>query len=159
MSGPASARRNPRSLSKQRLRLWLQMLRATRSVEVEVRDRLRSRLGTTMPRFDVMAALYRWPKGLTMTELSRELMVSNGNVTGIINRLVADGMIIRVPNAQDRRATHVVLTTRGREKFAKMAEVHEGWIDELLGSVNERNTAALITLLASIGLTAQGMKK
>ena len=148
MRGDPITRRKTRSLSKQHLRLWLQMLRATGHVETAVRERLRDTFGTTLPRFDVMAALFRAPDGLTMTKLSRELKVSNGNVTGIVDRLVKDRLVVRTPNAQDRRATHVALTKGGHEKFAEIAAIHEEWIDELLGSFDDRDSATLIELLA-----------
>lgn len=148
MRDESVTQRNTRSLSKQHLRLWLRMLRATRHVEAALRERLRDTFDTTLPRFDVVAALDRTPAGLTMTELSRALKVSNGNMTGIVDRLVKDRLIVRTSNAQDRRATHVVLTKKGREKFAEMAAVHEQWIDELLGTFDDRDSATLIELLA-----------
>ena len=82
-------------VSRQKLRLWLRLLKTSRAVEAELRERLRLTFGTTLPKFDVMAALERQPAGLTMTELSRFLMVSNGNVTGIVDRLVAEGLVVR----------------------------------------------------------------
>ena len=100
-----SAQKKPEvEASKERLRLWLRLLSAQRSIENEVRERLRVEHDTTLPRFDVMAALYRSEQGLKMSELSGELKVSNGNVTGIVDRLVNDGMIMRAPVPGDRRA-------------------------------------------------------
>lgn len=139
-----------RPLSKQRLRLWLRLLRTTRSLEIEIRERLRSNFGTTLPRFDVLAGLYRTEGGLTMTELSRALMVSNGNVTGIVERLVLDGLIVRVPIENDRRATRVALTEKGRQEFARMAAAHEGWINELLGSLGRDDTDQLLNLVGRV---------
>jgi DNA-binding MarR family transcriptional regulator len=101
------------SLSKQRLRLWIRILRTARAIEAEVRERLRVEFSVTLPQFDVMAALERKPDGMTMTELSRFLMVSNGNVTGIIDRLVSDRLVTRQAPADDRRAIIVRLTPRG----------------------------------------------
>jgi len=150
MRSDAAIQRSTRGLSKQHLRLWLQLLRTTRHIETAVREGMRDELGTTLPRFDVMAALYRVPAGLTMTALSRALKVSNGNVTGIINRLVKDRLVVRTSNAKDRRATHVALTKRGHEKFAEMAAIHEEWIDEILAGFNERESAVLIELLARV---------
>ncbi len=120
---------------KQRLRLWLRMLRVTHSIEAELRERLRIEFETTLPRFDVMAALFRYPTGLTMTALSRQLLVSNGNVTGIIERLVGDGLVVRVAVDGDRRATMVRLTPQGTARFEAMAAAHARWIEELLGAV------------------------
>lgn len=137
-------------LSKKRLRLWLDLLRSTRHVEGRLRDLLRDQSGTTLPRFDVMAALYREGAGLRMSELSRRLMVSNGNVTGIVDRLVTDGMIVRVPVAGDRRATLVRLTACGRETFAAMAARHEDWVNELFSGLPSGEIDALSASLAKI---------
>ncbi len=136
------------TLSKQRLRLWLRLLRVTRSVEGELRERLRTEFDGTLPRFDVLAALQRRPDGMTMTELSRFLMVSNGNVTGIIDRLVQEGLVVRVPVENDRRATFVRLTPKGDKAFAEMAEAHEGWVDDLLSGIPADEVAAMIDMLS-----------
>ena len=123
------------SSSKERLRFWLRLLRSTRALEAELRERLRVQFDTTLPRFDVMAALARKPEGLSMTALSRTLIVSNGNTTGIIDRLVADGLVMRMHSATDKRATFVRLTREGERKFTAMAAVHESWVSELLASL------------------------
>ena len=107
---------------KQRLRVWLRLLKIQRLMETEIRERLRVEFATTLPRFDVLAALYREEKGLKMSELSTALMVSNGNVTGIVERLVSDGLVIRVPVSGDRRAMLVRLTERGRAFFCRDGE-------------------------------------
>jgi len=125
-------RQTAQPMSKQRLRLWIRILRAARAIEAEVRERLRVQFEVTLPQFDVMAALERKPDGMTMTELSRFLMVSNGNVTGIIDRLVADKMVARQAPADDRRAIIVRLTPRGLKQFTAMAKAHETWVDGLL---------------------------
>ncbi len=145
--------------SKERLRLWLRLLAAQRVIENEVRERLRVEHDTTLPRFDVMAALYRSEAGLKMSELSGELRVSNGNVTGIVDRLVNDGLIIRAPVPGDRRAMLVRLTEDGRETFAGMAEAHESWIDELLGTANADEAAALAGRLHQITTELEGRSK
>lgn len=133
MTALARTRARPAvSLSKKRLRLWIRLLRSSRAIEAELRERLRLRFGVTLPQFDVMAALYRRDAGMTMTELSRLLLVSNGNVTGIIDRLVSDKLVARNPLAGDRRAFIVKLTPKGAAQFSEMARVHEGWVDKLL---------------------------
>jgi DNA-binding MarR family transcriptional regulator len=131
-------------LSKQRLRLWIRILRAARAIEAEVRDRLRVNFDVTLPQFDVMAALERKPDGMTMTELSRFLMVSNGNVTGIIDRLVADKLVVRQAPANDRRAIVVKLTPRGLKGFTAMAKAHQGWVDNLLSEFDAAEAETLI---------------
>jgi DNA-binding MarR family transcriptional regulator len=133
---------------KARLRLWVRLLRLSRSVEGELRERLKARFATTLPRFDVMAALWRAPGGMMMGELSRFLLVSNGNVTGIVERLVADGLVERIAREGDRRASVVRLTDAGRAAFAAMAEAHAEWIDELLGRIAPADAASVAETLA-----------
>ncbi|MCT7377225.1 MarR family winged helix-turn-helix transcriptional regulator [Chelativorans salis] len=121
---------------KERLRLWIRMLRTTRIVEAELRERLKREFDSTLPRFDVMSALYREREGMLMSDLSRFLLVSNGNVTGIIDRLVADGYVTRTKREGDKRTSVVRLTPAGMGAFKKMAAAHESWIAELLGGVD-----------------------
>ncbi len=133
-----------RPASKQRLRLWIRLLRTARAIEAELRERLRVQFATTLPQFDVMAALARKSTGMTMTELSRFLMVSNGNVTGIIDRLVVDRLVLRQAPAEDRRAIVVRLTPKGATQFAQIAKAHEGWVDALLSDFDSVQTEAMI---------------
>jgi len=144
------------STSKARLRLWLKVLKVSRLIERELRERLRVEFDTTLPRFDVLAALYRVEKGLNMSELSGVLKVSNGNVTGIVDRLVSDGMIVRAAVEGDRRAMIVRLTEKGREHFSVLARAHEGWVNELLGSLDAADADELRVLLSRIGAGAEG---
>lgn len=137
--------------SKQKLRLWLRLLQAARRIQSELRERLRASFGTTLPRFDIMAALARHNSGMSMTELSRSLMVSNGNVTGIVDRLAAEGMVVRLPDANDRRATLVRLTRNGAKKFQAMAAAHEAWVGETLSSISDEDADVMIELLNAIG--------
>ena len=147
VSGPVPARRNEarrnEADSKARLRLWIRLLRATRLIENDVRERFKSIFDATLPRFDVMAALYRNPDGMLMSEISRFLMVSNGNVTGIVDRLVSDGFVVRAQRNGDRRTSFVSLTRKGRTVFEDMASAHEGWIDELLARMTVRDAEQL----------------
>ena len=140
-------RAEPRSASKQRLRLWLRLLRATRAIEAELRERLRVRFALTLPQFDVLAALARKPDGITMTELSRMLIVSNGNVTGIIDRLVGDKLVARQPAPDDRRSFLVRLTAKGQSHFAAVARAHQEWIDRLLSDFDAADAETIIAHL------------
>jgi DNA-binding MarR family transcriptional regulator len=136
--------------SKTRLRLWLRILKVSRLIEAELRDRLREGYETTLPRFDVLAALDRARDGLKMSELSGVLRVSNGNVTGIVDRLVADGLVVRIPVEGDRRAMLVRLTRKGEADFARLAAAHEGWVNELFGSVTVAEANQLIARLQAV---------
>lgn len=138
---------------KQRLRLWLRLLKVSRYIESELRERLRKQFKTTLPRFDVMAALYRREGGLKMSELSVALRVSNGNVTGIIERLVSEELVVREPIPGDRRAMRVCLSETGRKDFTHMAAVHQEWINELLAGVSAGD-AELVCQLLDSGMAA-----
>ena len=132
------------------LRLWLRLLTCSQLIERQVRSRLRSRFDTTLPRFDLMSQLERHPRGLKMNELSRLLMVTGGNVTGIVDQLVKEGLVERVDDAADRRAWRVQLTRAGDKAFAEMARAHEEWVAELLSGVSRRDSGALMQLLARL---------
>jgi len=136
--------------SKLRLRFWLGLLKTSRMVENTVRERLRRQFDTTLPRFDVMAMLAKSGNGLKMSDLSSQLMVSNGNVTGIIDRLVSDGLVMRVSIKGDRRATLVRLTARGAAEFGNMAKAHEDWVAELFSGLTDAEIDRTIATLTQI---------
>lgn len=139
------------AVSRQRLRLWLRMLRATRAIEAELRERLRLEFSITLPQFDVLAALARKDHGITMTELSRMLVVSNGNVTGIIDRLVADRLVVRQAAPDDRRSILVRLTPKGQAEFAVVARAHQQWIDRMLSDFDGNEAETIIQHLDGLG--------
>lgn len=140
-------------LSKNRLRLWLKLLKASRLIEDEIRRRLRSEYLSTLPRFDVMSTLARSPDGLKMSEISKQLRVSNGNVTGIVDRLADEGLAVRRAVQGDRRAHLVQLTSEGRRVFDAHAAAHEGWIDEMLNGLNPDDVEGMITRLEHLTQT------
>ena len=133
--------------SKDRLRLWIRLLRASRAIEVQLRTRLAAEFGETLPRFDVLAALFRAGEAMTMGALSRWLMVSNGNVTGLVERLVGDGYVERRRQAVDRRSATVTLTAKGRRHFLAIAARHEEWVAEIIGEVTETELEAVTPVL------------
>ena len=141
------------------LRLWLRLLSCTQLVENEVRSRLRLTFDITLPRFDLLAQLERHPKGLKMGELSRRMMVTGGNVTGITDQLVAEKLVKRTPMRGDRRAFLVSLTPSGKRAFGKMAAAHESWMVELLGGLSERDREQLNRLLGKVKKHIQGEVK
>ena len=126
-------------LAVRRLRLWIRMLGVTRQVESRLREFLRVEHDTTLPRFDVMAMLDRRRDGLTMTELSRMLLISNGNATAVVNRLVQDGMVERILSDEDRRRVSVRLTDEGAAIFERLASEHLALIGELLGELDDQD--------------------
>ena len=132
------------------LRLWLRLLTCTALIEGEVRRRLRDCFDVTLPRFDLMAQLDKAPDGLTLSEASRRMMVSNGNLTGLVERLVRSGHLDRRKADADRRAQVVSLTDLGRAEFRAMAAEHEGWIDALFGDLTAGEVSDLMRLLARV---------
>jgi DNA-binding MarR family transcriptional regulator len=135
---------------QEELRLWLRLLTCTNLIEGEIRARLRRHFGVTLPRFDLMAQLEKAPDGMTLGELSRRMMVSNGNVTGLVERLLESGLVERRPHATDRRAVVVALTQSGRESFADMAAAHAEWIAELCAGLAAPDLAQLMRLLGRL---------
>jgi DNA-binding MarR family transcriptional regulator len=136
------------------LRLWLRLLACTNLVERELRARLRLRFQGSLPRFDLMAQLERHPDGLKMRELSQRLMVTGGNVTGLTDRLVSEGLVERREDAADRRAFTVHLTEEGLRQFREMAREHEAWVAELMGGLSEAEQQALLELLGGLKRSA-----
>jgi DNA-binding MarR family transcriptional regulator len=136
--------------SKQSLRLWLKLLGCTLIVEKRLRARLDADFATTLPRFDVLAALERHPEGLKMSGLSEFLMVSNGNVTGVVARLIEEGLVTRTVDRDDRRAATVRLTRKGRESFLKMAAANERWMDAMFADLPDHEIEELIQLLSRV---------
>src|SRR5262245_35533748 len=118
------------------LRLWLRLLACSVKMESLLSQRLRKEFKTSMARFDVLAQLERFPDGLSMSELSRRLIVSNGAITGLVDKLMQAGLVIRRYDPADRRSMIVRLTRKGRESFLRMARRHEEWVVSLLGELS-----------------------
>lgn len=138
------------------LRLWLRLLTCTQLIERRIRNELRVRFTTTLPRFDLMSQLERHPEGLKMNELSRRMMVTGGNVTGITDQLVKEGLVERVAQPSDRRAVRVRLTRAGGKAFAEMAREHETWVVGLLSGLTRREHQDLLGLLGKVKQAALG---
>jgi DNA-binding MarR family transcriptional regulator len=140
---------------KDELRLWLRLFACKEVIESEVRRRLRDSFDVTLPRFDLMAQLYRAPKAMTLGELSQRMMVSNGNVTGLVDRLVEQGLISRQPSPTDRRAQLVSLTAEGRRFFRAMARTNGDWIANMLADLSAEEIETLMRLLAKTKASAR----
>jgi DNA-binding MarR family transcriptional regulator len=139
------------------LRLWLRLLACSTDIENEIRRRLRVQFGITLARFDYLAQLHRHPEGLRMNALSKFLMVTGGNVTGLTDELEKDGYVRRESDPDDRRSWRVALTAEGRGAFEQIARVHEGWVIELLSGLDPAAQRRLHELLGRlrIGLHRQ----
>lgn len=138
-------------LSKRRLKMWIRLLGVTRAAESELREFLRVGHETTLPRFDVMAALYRRREAVSMSELSRMLLVSNGNATTVVDRLESDGLVRRTPSETDRRTVYVALTPGGLAQFEGLAAQHEAEVSRVFGGLAESDLDQLTEILKRMG--------
>jgi DNA-binding MarR family transcriptional regulator len=134
------------------LKLWLRMLTCTTQIQDEIRRRLRAEFDITLARFDYLAQLYRFPDGLRMSELSRHLMVTGGNITALTDDLEADKLVLRESSPTDRRAWIVRLTPRGRQQFARMAQRHKLWLREIFKGLDDDLIQQLLSQLGTLRL-------
>jgi DNA-binding MarR family transcriptional regulator len=134
------------------LKLWLRLLACSTQIEIEIRRRLRERFAVSLPRFDYLAQLHRHPDGLRMNALSRYLMVSGGNVTGLTDELEKDGLVQRDDDPDDRRSIRVRLTANGRSAFERMAREHEDWVVELFAGLDGAHKQDLYDSLGQLRL-------
>ena len=135
------------------VRVWLRLLSCATIIEKRLRRRFVARFDTTLPRFDVMAALERHPEGISMGELSRALLVSNGNVTALVRQLQSDGLTMARTDPRDGRSSIVALTEQGRRHFAELAAAHRGWIKRMFAGISRDDQKALYDLLAVLKLS------
>lgn len=138
------------SLSTRRLRTWLRLLRITRGTERHLREFLRVEHDTTLPRFDVMAALHRQGTPMKMSELSKKLLVSNGNATTVVDRLEKDGLARRVPSAEDKRVVRVSLTEQGLRRFEELAAANEAEVNALFAQLGHDDLDEIRDLLKRV---------
>lgn len=134
------------------LKLWLRLLACTTQIENDIRRRLRERFSISLARFDYMAQLYRKKEGLRMKDLSRNLMVTGGNVTSLTDELESEGLVVRETQPNDRRSYVVRLSTQGRQTFRAMAAEHEQWILEIFSTLDAAAIQQLSNQLGAIRL-------
>jgi DNA-binding MarR family transcriptional regulator len=132
------------------VKVWLRLLSCSTQIEREIRELLRLRFGTTLPRFDYLAQLQRHPQGLRMSALSHYLMVSGGNVTGLTDQLVREGWVQRLADPKDKRALFVQLTAAGLAQFELMAQEHETWLMQMFSGCNAQFKVSLYEMLGQL---------
>ena len=134
----------------QALKVWLRLLSCSNQIETEIRKRLRAEFGITLARFDFLAQLHRHRDGLRMSALSKYLMVTGGNVTGLTDELEKEGLVERFAQPDDRRSFRVALTRKGSRTFEKIAAVHEGWVVEIFAGIGAGQKTQLLDLLGRL---------
>ncbi|CAA7620884.1 MarR family winged helix-turn-helix transcriptional regulator [Magnetospirillum sp. SS-4] len=135
------------------IRAWLALFSAVKQIEAVVRINLRESFDSTLPRFDLLSQLYRAPDGMTMGELSNRLMVTNGNVTGLIARLAGEGLVERLQDSGDRRVQRVRLSPKGRRLFDDMAPANQAWISSVMAGLSEEELRQLHGLLGKLRIS------
>lgn len=141
---------------KLELRLWLRLLACANIISADIRRNLRKSFDVTLPQFDLLAQLQREPDGLRLGDLSRRLMVSNGNVTGLVDKLAAEGFVVREALPGDRRVQVVRMTKAGAALFSVMAEAHEGWLARLMGDMPRDTMENLLSELKQLKASVRG---
>ena len=134
----------------QSLKVWLRLLSCSTQIETEIKKRLRAEFGMTLARFDYLAQVHRHPGGLRMSALSRYLMVTGGNVTGLTNELEKEGLVERLAEPEDGRSYRVALTKKGVKLFAKMAQAHEAWVISIFAGMSLPQKTQLHDLLGRL---------
>lgn len=156
---PLHARSERDSGDRAVLRTWLRLLACSNLIEGHIRSELRENFDTTLPRFDLLAQLdaasAEAPRGLTMSELSRRLMVTNGNLTGLVDRLVREGLVARTVSPPDRRAQIISLTPHGKEALGAMTPDHATWVRNMFSGITDTERRQLYTLLGKLKRSAQ----
>ena len=146
----------PAGAGSAELRMWVRLLACAKIGEKQLRRRFENEFDTTLPRFDVLATLYRIPEGLRMSDLSRALLVSNGNVTLIVRQLQDQGLVVSRTDPQDARSAIVSLTDAGRQRFIVLAEAHHQWISEIFASVPDSRMRDLAESLGELRMLLGG---
>mgnify|MGYP001026018559 FL=1 len=132
------------------LRIWIRLLTCTHLIEKRVRKNLRDSFNTTLPRFDALVQINRTPDGQPMRELSNRMMVTNGNITPLVDRLVNEDLIKRDPSSDDRRVQHVSLTQNGKEALEEMIPAHSSWVNNLMSNMRRDRAGDLLNLLGDL---------
>jgi DNA-binding MarR family transcriptional regulator len=127
------------------LQAWVRLLRVVTRFSRRI-ERALTVCGLTLAQFDVLATLARGD-GITQQELSDRLLVTKGNVCGLIDRAEAAGVVERRPDPDDRRINRLFLTDRGRRQFAEALPVHHEILHALIGCLPPEEIERLHGLL------------
>lgn len=138
------------------VRAFVKLNRATRAVLATVEPRLAS-AGLTPTQLGVLeAVLHLGP--MTQRELGRKVLTSAGNMTDVIDKLAARGLLARAPVATDRRSVHVVLTPDGRALIERLFPLHARDIGRAFACLAPPELAELDRLLRKLGLGANPLE-
>ena len=152
--------KKPDSHSKNALRCALQLLKSAKRFEQMITGQLQYHHDSSLSRFDVLANLELTPNHVVSTkELAELLIASKGNITRLLDRMEADGLIQRMPNNNDRRISDIYLTERGLSSFKEMAVSHEKWVDGIFNVLSNKETKDLISLLSKIRSRTEAQMK
>jgi DNA-binding MarR family transcriptional regulator len=127
--------------------VWVRLLECHNRMLAELRRKLSE--DCTMPRFDLLANLYR-EDGQTLATLSRRLLVTAGNLTGLVDRAERDGVVERHDDPSDRRVSRIHLTHKGRQLIEQMLPIHAEYVGEILGALDGTERRELRRVLGKL---------
>ena len=120
------------------LRLWLRLVRTSRRIEAEVGAQMMQAYGTRFVRFDVLSQLYRAPdRCLSVGDLGASLLAPSGNISSLLDRMEADGLVKRIADPADRRRFMIRLTDRGLAAFNEMALANAHWVATAFEAIDD----------------------
>lgn len=147
----SALRRAPDTHAKNALRAWIQLTKCAKRIEAHVNRRFAEAHGTSLARFDVLANLERCAgHAARVTDLSRMLLASQGNITRLLDRMEQDKLVRRRPSAQDGRVSEVQMTRAGEVLFARLARDHEAWTANLFSDLDNDELRGLAELLRKV---------
>ena len=132
---------------------YVKLLRASRAVLARVEPRLTA-AGLTPTQFGVLEAILNIGP-LSQRELCLKVLTSPGNMTDVVDKLEARGLVHRVRRQADRRAVQVELTAAGRDLIEPLFAQHAGDVRDVMGSLNKEELRQLADLLRRLGMAAE----
>lgn len=112
-------------------------------------ERVLNEAGLTAAQFDVLANL-GMSEGVTQQELAERLLVTKGNICGLIDRMESTKLVERRADASDRRANRIFLTRGGRAALRKAFPAHLGLVSQCMGALSPVELRTLAALLSQI---------
>ncbi|MEX3007815.1 MarR family winged helix-turn-helix transcriptional regulator [Hoeflea sp. TYP-13] len=153
-AGPAKGSMVEESYSERErrvLRLWLRLVRTSRRIESDVSAQMQKTFGVRFVRFDVLSQLYRAPDNcLSVGDLGASLLAPSGNISSLLDRMEADGLVLRVADPNDRRRYLIRLTDKGLARFDEMAQANAHWVAGAFAAIDDETLDRLHDELGSI---------
>ena len=133
------------------LKLCIELIRCSSQLDRIIDRNLRSKFGQSISRFDLLAQLQRvGESGLSIGELGKRLISAKGNITGLINRMIKDELLLKTAKIGDRRSFNIKASAKGSQLFKQMADSHAQWVYELFADIDLESMNNMTYLLGDI---------